>query len=75
MSPIFNAQRPPIFNTRDQLLQAPFERRALQQEAPAALQAAQPDVRAQTRDLPVVPAARMGFTQTDHVAQADFEDR
>jgi hypothetical protein len=58
----------------DKLLQSPFERGALQEQAAPALQAAQADVRAKTRNLPVVAAAGMGLSQSHYVAQADFED-
>jgi len=68
VSPMFNA-------VANQFFHPPFERRTLQQQAASARQAAQADVRAQARNLPLVAAAGMGLTQTHHVAQADFEDR
>jgi hypothetical protein len=56
-------------------LQAPFENGAVEEDAPAAGQAAQADVSAEADDLPIVATAGMGFAQTQDVAKLEVEDR
>ena len=61
--------------SRHERFQALLQRRPLQQQPSAAGQAAQADVRAQARHLPVGPAAGVGLAQPQDVAEVQLEDR
>jgi hypothetical protein len=57
----------------DELLQALFERRAFEEDAPVAGKAAQADVGPQASDLPVGAAAGVGALEAQDVAEVQFE--
>src|SRR5688572_29121961 len=59
----------------DELLRPLFERRPVEENSPVAGQAAQADIGAEPRHLPVITAAGMRFAQADHVSEIDLEDR
>jgi hypothetical protein len=58
----------------DEGFEAALQDGAFQEDAAAALEAAQADVGAEACDLPVVSPAGMRFPETHHVAEAEFED-
>jgi hypothetical protein len=53
----------------DEFFEAALEHGTLEEDAAAAAEAAQTDVGAEARDLPVVAAAGVGFAQADDVAE------
>jgi len=61
------------FPASHERLDAFFKIAARQQNAMLARLAHDPNIRAQTHDLPFVSAARMRLAQTHYIAQANFQ--